>query len=82
MLKLIKSNQKNFLHKLNLILEQRKFKNTNIEGKIKSIINDVKKNKDLALVKYERKYSTHKNISLKKIKFSILEKKKNNKKIR
>ena len=76
MLKLIKSNQKNFLHKLNLILEQRKFKNTNIEGKIKSIINDVKKNKDLALVKYERKYSTHKNISLKKIKFSNAEKNK------
>ena len=76
MLKLIKSNQKNFLYKLNLILEQRKFKNTNIEVKIKSIINDVKKNKDLALVKYERKYSTHKNISLKKIKFSIAEKNK------
>ena len=43
MLKLIKSNQKNFLLKLNFILEKRKFKNPNIDKKIKSIIQDVKK---------------------------------------
>ena len=75
MLKLIKSNQKNFLVKLNLVLEKRKFKNPKIDSKIKLIIEDIKKNKDLALIKYEIKYSKLKNISIKNIKFSELEKK-------
>jgi len=70
MLKLIKSNQKKFLSKLNFILEKRKLQNPNIEKKIKFIIQDVKKNKDLALIKYEKKYSKLKNISLKNIKFT------------
>ena len=74
MLKLIKSNQKNFLLKLNFILEKRKFKNPNIDKKIKSIIQDVKKNKDIALIKYEKKHSKLKNITLKNIKFSNAEK--------
>ena len=69
MLKLIKSNQKNFLVKLNLVLEKRKFKNPKIDSKIKLIIQDIKKNKDLALIKYEIKYSKLKNISIKNIKF-------------
>ena len=76
MLKLIKSNQKNFLEKLDGILKKRKFKNPKVELKVKNIIEDVKKNKDLALIKYEKKYSNIRNISLKNIKFSILEKKK------
>ncbi|MDA7606197.1 histidinol dehydrogenase [Pelagibacteraceae bacterium] len=75
MLKLIKSNQKNFLLKLNLILEKRKIENPKIDSKIKLIIEDIKKNKDLALIKYEIKYSKLKNISIKNIKFSELEKK-------
>ena len=76
MLKLIKSNQKNFLAKLEIILQKRKFQNPKINLKVKSIIQDVKKNKDSALIKYEKKYSKIKNISLKNIKFSILERKK------
>ena len=74
MLKLIKSNQKNFLLKLELILEKRKFKDLNIDSKIKFIIQDVKKNKDQALIKYEKKYSKIKNISLSNIKFTKEEK--------
>jgi histidinol dehydrogenase len=76
MLKLIKSTQKNFLAKLDIILQKRKLKDPRIELKVKSIIEDVKKNKDLALLKYEKKYSNIKNISLKNIKISISEKKK------
>ena len=76
MLKLIKSNQKNFLVKLDIILQKRKLKDPKIDLKVKSIIQDIKKNKDLALIKYEKKYSNIKNISLKNIKFSIIEKKK------
>ena len=78
MLKLIKSNQKNFLAKLDIILQKRKFKDPKIDLKVKSIIQDVKKNKDSALIKYEKKYSNIKNISLKNIKFSAAEKKNNN----
>ena len=74
MLKLLKSNQKNFLLKLSFILEKRKFKNPNIDKKIKSIIQDVKRNKDIALIKYEKKHSKLTNITLKNIKFSNAEK--------
>ena len=48
MLKLIESNQKNFLLKLDFILQKRKFKNPNIDLKVKNIIKDIRKNKDLA----------------------------------
>ena len=76
MLKLLKSNQKNFLLKLGFILEKRKFTNPNIDSKIKIIIQDIKKNKDLALIKYEKKYSKLKFISLKNIKLTNEEKNK------
>ena len=71
MLKLIKSNQKNFLVKLDIILQKRKFKDPKIDIKVKNIINDVKKNKDSALIKYEKKYSHKKKIILKNIRFSV-----------
>jgi histidinol dehydrogenase len=74
MLKLIKANQVNFLSKLDSILEKRKFKNPNIDTKIKFIIKDIKKNGDLALIKYEKKFSKFKNISIKNIKFTKKEK--------
>ncbi len=76
MLRLIKANQKNFLVKLDSILDKRKSNDPNIESKIKLIIKDVKKNKDLALIKYEKKYTNFKNISLNNIKFSKEEKNK------
>ena len=75
MLKLIKSNQKNFLEKLDIILNKRKFENPKIELKVKNIVQDVKKKKDIALIKYEKKYSNIKNILIKDIKFSITERK-------
>ena len=75
MLKLIKSNQKNFLAKLDIILQKRKLQNPIIDLKTRNIIQDIKKNKDVALIKYEKKYSKLKKISLNKIKFSSLEKK-------
>ena len=75
MLKLIKSNQKNFLAKLEIILQKRKLKDPKIDLKVKNIIQDIKNNKDVALIKYEKKYSKIKNISFKNIKFTSLEKK-------
>ena len=76
MLKLIKSNQKNFLLQLDTVLQKRKLQNPKIDQRTKKIIQDIKKNKDIALIKYEKKYSKLKNISLNKIKFSNLERKK------
>jgi len=74
MLKLIKSKQKNFLIKLNTLLQKRKLQNPKIDFKVKKIIKDIKKNKDIALIKYEKKYSKLNHISLNTIKFSALEK--------
>jgi histidinol dehydrogenase len=76
MLKLIKVNQIFHLSKLNLILNKRKSKNPKIDSKIKFIIKDIKKNRDRALIKYEKKFSKLKNISLKNIKFTEVEKNK------
>ena len=76
MLKLIKSNQKNFLVKLDIILQKRKLQDPKIDLITKKILWDIKKHKDVALIKYEKKYSKLKNISLKKIKFSNAERKK------
>jgi histidinol dehydrogenase len=76
MLKLIKANQKNFLSKLEIILQKRKLQNPKIDLIVKNIIQDIKKNKDKALIKYEKKYSKLKNISLNNIKFSTSEKNK------
>ena len=76
MLKLIKANQKNFLSKLALILDKRNSKNSNIDSKIKFIIKDVKKNGDFALIKYEKKFSKFKGVSINQIKFTREEKNK------
>ena len=74
MLKLINSKQKNFLSKLGIILQKRKIQNPKIDSKVKNIIDDVKKNKDNALIKYEKRYSKLKNISrilnIQRIKYS------------
>ena len=70
MLKLIKNKQGNFFSKLEKLLDKRKTLNNKVELKVKKILNDIKKNKDKALIKYERKYSRNKNISHKEIKFS------------
>jgi histidinol dehydrogenase len=76
MIRLIKGSQKNFLSKLNFILDKRKSKDNNIDLKIKLIIKDIKKNKDIALIKYEKKFSKFKNISLNNIKLTRDEKNK------
>jgi histidinol dehydrogenase len=76
MLKLIKANQSNFLVKLGIILQKRKQQKPKVDLIVKNIIQDIKKNKDKALIKYENKYSKLKNVSLKNIRFTNLEKKK------
>ena len=43
MLKLLKANKKFFLTNLDLILQKRKVQNSNLELKVKTIVNDIKK---------------------------------------
>ena len=76
MLKFIKANKKNFLENLENILQKRKLQNPTIDLRVKKIIQDIKKNKDMALIKYEKKYSKQKTISLNNIKFTIPERNK------
>ena len=69
MIKYINGNIKNFDIKLDVILNKRKFLQTNQSKNTRLIIQDVKKRGDKALLKYENKFS---NILKKnnKIKFS------------
>ena len=76
MLKFIKANKKNFLENLENILQKRKLQNPTIDLRVKKIIQEIKKNKDMALIKYEKKYSKQKTISLNNIKFTIPERNK------
>ncbi len=69
MLKIINTNKKNFLQNLDLILQKRKNQSNTIDNTVKKILHDIKKNKDKALIKYEKKFSKNKNLSIKKIKF-------------
>jgi len=73
MLKYLNGDQKNFIQNLENILNKRSFQNSSKLSLVKSIIRDVKNNKDRALFKYEKKYSKLKKISAKDIKFTKIE---------
>ena len=66
MIKILDCKNGNYKSKLNLFLEKRRFGkviNTNIVPKI---INDIKKNKNSALLKYEKKFSKNHEIKISK----------------
>ena len=69
MLKFFNGNQNNFLKKLELVLNKRKLKQTSKIAVVKSIIANVKKKGDKAVIQYERKFSNLKKQSS-KLKFS------------
>ena len=64
MIKIIKYNNASGLKKLVSFLDQRRNSNNAEIDIVKKIINDVKKNKFIALKKYEKKYSKNKEIKL------------------
>ena len=80
MLKFLNANQKNFLKKLNIVLNVRKLQQKNQSSKVKKILYDVRKAGDKAVIKYEKKFSKIK-LSPKNIKFSEKEIKMISKKI-
>jgi len=69
MLKFLNGNQKNFLRKLEIILNKRKTKQQTKSSAVKKILIDVKKNGDKAIIKYEKRFSKNKTNSS-SIKFS------------
>ena len=69
MLKYFNANQRNFLNKLEKVLETRKIKQQNQSDVVKKILASVKRNGDKAVIKYEKKFSKIKSNST-KIKFS------------
>jgi len=70
MLKYLDGNKKNFLNKLEIILSKRSIQRSKKSLIVKNIINDLKKNRDIALIKYEKKFSKVRNISSRNLKFS------------
>jgi len=69
-LKYLNGNKENFIKKLLKALEARKIHSAKNSLTVRKIINDVKKNKDFALLKYEKKFSKLKKITINQIKFS------------
>ena len=57
MLRYLDGDKKNFEKELNFILNRRKVQNSKKSSLVKKIVFDVKKNKDIALLKYEKKFS-------------------------
>ena len=72
MLNYFNANKKNSLKKLELILNRRKFKQKSRSTIVKKILNEVIKNGDKALIRYEKQFSQVK-IKSNSIKFSSKE---------
>tara|TARA_Y100000994_G_C15282893_1_gene272044 strand:+ start:271 stop:474 length:204 start_codon:yes stop_codon:yes gene_type:complete len=56
-MRVLNGNIKNFDQKLVEILNKRKISQFSVNEKVKRIINSVKKDKDKAVLKYEKKFS-------------------------
>ena len=70
MIKILNCNKKNYLFKLRKILESRRSGNKTNTSIVLKIISEVKKNKQKALLKYEKKFSNNKEIKISKKKIT------------
>ena len=70
MIKIIKCNNKNYIKKITEILRIRKDKDFSVTKTVQKIINDIKKKKKKALIKYEKKFSNNFEIKLSKDKIN------------
>ena len=64
MIKVINCKNQNYLKKLNIFLEKRKSNKANVTNTVLKILNDIKKNKFKALLKYEKRFSKNNKINL------------------
>ena len=58
-MKILDSRRKNFYNELDKILNKRKVVDRSTLRIVEKIINDVRKNKDKALIKYEKRFNAH-----------------------
>ncbi len=61
-MKILESNQKNFYKELDKIINKRKIIDKTTLKIVEKIINDVRRNKDKALIRYERKFNNNSKI--------------------
>ena len=61
-MKILNTNSKNFYTELDKIINKRKTVNISALRTVEKIINDVRKHKDKALTKYERKFNNNSQI--------------------
>ena len=61
-MKILNSNDKNFYNELDKILDRRKVVDRSTLKIVEKIINDVRKNKDKALIKYEKRFNANSRI--------------------
>ena len=61
-MKILNSNDKNFYNELDKILDRRKVVDRSTLKIVEKIINDVRKNKDKALIKYEKRFNANSKI--------------------
>ncbi len=73
MLKYLNGDKIKFIESLELILDKRRSQSSKKFAVVKKIIADVIKNKDNAIIRYEKKFSKTKKITAKNIKFSKIE---------
>ena len=66
MIKILDCKNSKYLSKLNLLLEKRRSGNKVNTDIVRKIIKDVKKNKQKALLKYEKKFSNNKQVKISK----------------
>ena len=69
-LKYLDGNQKNFEKKLEILLDKRRIQEPSKLFLVKRIISDVRKNKDQALIQYEKKFTKIKKININNLKFT------------
>ncbi|MFL2889932.1 MAG: histidinol dehydrogenase [Pelagibacteraceae bacterium] len=73
MLNYLNGNQNGFIKKLEKILSERRVKEYGNSSIVKNIIKDIKKNKDKAIIKYEKKFSKLNKINSRDLIFTKLE---------
>ena len=70
MIKILNTKSKDFKKKFNYYLNiRRKYSSSKISV-VKKIVNDVKKNKDKSLIKYEKKFNNIKSLNVNKLFYS------------
>ena len=67
MIKILNTKSQDFKKKFNYYLNIRRKYSANKVSVVKKIVNDVKKNKDKSIIKYEKKFNNVKSLNVNKL---------------